>query len=128
MRLKPAYIRSCWPWIREGLEEVKKLRGGTWRLEDAYAECVNGNAHLWICDDGFVIFKPIVDDYSGEKILLVWLAWGKKKGDLIDEYQDQIVEIARDQQFDVLRFYRHAKGPVEHNGWKKTYTIYDMEL
>lgn len=128
MKLKPAYIRSAWPFVREGLDEVKALRGGTWRNEDVYAAVVNRDAHLWTCDDGFVIFKPIVDDYSGEKILLVWLAWGKSKSDLIAEYQDQIVEIAKDQQFDKLQFYRNAKAPSEHNGWTKTYTIYEMEL
>lgn len=128
MRLKPGYIRSHWAWIKEGLEEVKKLRGGTWRLEDVYAACVNQEASLWTSDDGFVIFKPIVDDYSGERILLVWMAWGKSKGDLIAQYQDQIVDIAKEQAFDILRFYRHAKGPAEYQGWTKTYTIYDMEL
>lgn len=126
--LKPAFIRTCWPFVREGLEKVKALRGGTWRIEDVYADCIHKAAYLWIADDGFVIFKPITDDYSGENILLVWVAWGKANVDLVDKYQDQIVEIAKEQRFDIIRFYRNAKVPVEYKGWKKTYTIYDMEI
>ena len=128
MRLRPAYIRSHWGWVQEGLREVKALRGGTWRPEDIYAECVNKDAFLWISDDTFVILKPTVDDYSGERILMVWMAWGKSKEDLMVKYQEQIVEIAKDQGFEKLQFYRHAKCFVEHKGWTKTYTIYEMEL
>jgi hypothetical protein len=126
--LKPVSIRTCWPFVQEGLEEVKRLRGGTWRNEDVYADCVHGKAYLWLSDDGFVIFKAETDEYSGLKILIVWFAWGKANVDLIDKYQDQIVGIGKEQEFDIIRFYRNAKGPVEFKGWKKTYTIYDMEL
>lgn len=126
--LRPAFIRAEWAFVKEGLDEVKRLRGGTWRPEDVYADCIHKAAYLWVCDDGFVIFKPIVDEYSGENILLVWLAWGKSNVDLIDRYQNQIIEIAKSQDFTTIRFYRNAKGNVEHKGWRKTFTIYDMEI
>jgi|APCry1669192062_1035393.scaffolds.fasta_scaffold00042_6 hypothetical protein len=128
MSLKPAYIRSCWPFVLDGLKEVKKLRGGTWRFEDVYADCVHKVAHLWLADEGFVIFRPEVDDYSGQKILLVWMAWGQSDDDLIDKYLPQIVDIAKSQEFDILRFYRHAKGPSDYKGFRKTHTVYDMDL
>lgn len=128
MLLKPANIRACWPFVREGIEKTKALRGGSYRPEDVYAACVNREAFLYLCDEGFVILKPIMDEYSLERILLVWLVWGEGDADLIEKYQGEIVDIARGEAFDKLQFYRHAKGPVEYRDWVKTYSIYEMEV
>lgn len=126
--LRPANIRAHWPFVREGIEKTKALRGGTYRPEDVYAACVNREAFLYLADEGFVILKPIMDDYSLERILLVWLVWGAGDADLIAKYQAHIVAIAKAEAFDRIQFYRHAKGSVESGGWTKRYTIYEMDL
>lgn len=125
--LKQTPIRQVWNWLRPKLEYVKDIRGGTWRPEDVYAACVNNEAFLYTAPEGFVALKPMVDDYSGERFLLVWIAQGDG-GDCIDRYQEQLIEIARDAGYNRLQFWRRPHGECESKGWKKAYTIYELEI
>lgn len=120
-------IRQVWDTVRPQLEYVKEIRGGTWRPEDVYAACVYGVADLYVDDKGFVILRPMVDDYSRERFLLVWMAYGEGY-DFMDRNQAQVVALARANGFTKLQFWRKARGNYESKGFHKEFTIYEMEL
>lgn len=127
--LKPANIRdrAVWQRIRPHLEYVRDIRGGDWHPEDIWAACSRGDAFLFMADEGFVVLKPMRDDFSGVRFLLVWLAYGEG-GDCIDRYQDDLIEIARQAGYSRLQFWRRPRGEVQAKGWQKQYTIYELEI
>lgn len=132
MTLKPvsiAQFRREWSFYRECLEKIKAIRGGSWRPEDVYAAVVNREAYPWTFPEGFMILKPIQDDYDGTPILLIWIAWGESTEHLLEKYREQTLEIARADGFERIQFYRAPKGVVE--GWRgirKAYTIYELDV
>ena len=73
-----ADIRKEWDWVKVGVKEI--LIGQpqlTYRPEDVYAECVNGNATLFVLEKNFAITTVYLDKYTDDKIFLGWLTWGK---------------------------------------------------
>lgn len=94
--LTPAQIRSEWDRVRPQLEGLAK--GQDWRPEDVYAECLYGRAVLYTCPEGFVVLKELVNQYSGEKYLFIWVACGSGSVEghtLINWYWPQISVIAQ---------------------------------
>ncbi len=76
-----ADIRKEWDWVSKGVREI--LEGTpqlTFRQEDVYAACVNGQAMLWITTEGFVVTTVEVDQFTEDRTLLVWLAWARDRG------------------------------------------------
>ena len=73
-----ADIRKEWDWVKVGVKEI--LIGQpqlTYRPEDVYAECVSGNATLFVLGKNFAITTVYLDKYTDDKIFLGWLTWGK---------------------------------------------------
>jgi hypothetical protein len=78
---QPANIRECWGEVKEGLESIlKEIPQLSFLPEDVYSECVNGRAHLFTSPIGFVILTTEIDQFTGEKTLLIWLAYVYEKG------------------------------------------------
>ena len=74
-------IRREWYWVKKGIEEILAEQPQlTFRPEDVYAECVNGNALLWVTYEGFVITTSRKDTYTGDETFLFWIAWAKQRG------------------------------------------------
>lgn len=74
-------IRQEWDWVKKGVEEILKLDPNlTFRPEDVYASCVNGESQLWIHPDFFNVATIEVDPFTGQKTFLLWLSWAKKRG------------------------------------------------
>ena len=49
-----ADIRDEWGWVGPALQELKtQIPSLTWRPEDVYAECLYGNALLYVASEGF---------------------------------------------------------------------------
>ena len=68
-----ADIRREWDWVKQGIEEILAQQPQlTFRAEDVYAECVSGEAILWVAPEGFVITGTEFDRFNGQKNLLVW--------------------------------------------------------
>ena len=127
--LEAANIRdeAIWAKVRYALSYVKDIRGGDWMPEDVFAACSRGEAFLFMAEEGFVILKPMRNDFTGAPFLLVWMAYGEG-GDCIDKYQDDLIEIARQAGYLRLQFWRRPRGEVSAKGWQKQYTIYELEI
>jgi hypothetical protein len=73
-----ADIRKEWDWVKVGVKEILIDQPQlTYRPEDVYAECVNGNATLFVLGKNFAITTVYLDKYTDDKIFLGWLTWGK---------------------------------------------------
>jgi hypothetical protein len=125
--LTPTPIREVWDEIRPKMAQVKDIRGGNWRPEDIYAACVHGDAFLYTAPEGFVVLRPMNDEFAGTRFLLVWLAYGEG-GDCIAKYQGELLELARSAGFSRLQFWRRPLLASASGGWAKAFTIYEMEV
>ena len=73
-----ADIRKEWDWVKVGVKEILIDQPQlTYRPEDVYAECVSGNATLFVLGKNFAITTVYLDKYTDDKIFLAWLTWGK---------------------------------------------------
>ena len=73
-----AAIRKEWAWVKVGVKEILIDQPQlTYRPEDVYAECVSGNATLFVLGKNFAITTVYLDKYTDDKIFLGWLTWGK---------------------------------------------------
>ena len=76
-----ADVRDEWGWVGPALQELKtQIPSLTWRPEDVYAECLYGNALLYVASDGFVITNVITDQYTKDRTLHFWIACAQELG------------------------------------------------
>jgi hypothetical protein len=132
-----ADIRREWDWVSRGvdfiLQEQPQL---TFRAEDVYAACVNGDATLFVqkeaLNPGFAVTYIDHDKYSGESGLLIWIAHlrerGLKSGVEIMEFFDQVAR-------DCGCTYIEARSPIESlgehflkNGWDLDTRVYTRKV
>ena len=73
-----ADIRKEWDWVKIGIAEILTDQPQlTYRAEDVYAECVNGDATLFILEKNFAVTTIYLDKFTNDKVFLRWLTWGK---------------------------------------------------
>lgn len=79
MSLEFADIRTNWGIVKEGLETILTESQPDWKVEDVYAECVAGNAHLLMntarTATGFTIIQSVKIPFSNRSKLLIWIAF-----------------------------------------------------
>lgn len=96
--LEPCNIREVWDDIRPGLEAIKDMwpASNTWRPEDVYAEVVNGNAILYVTEDGFAVCAIETDRWTEVKDLFIWIAYSyhDKPMGLLNKYWPSFIEVA----------------------------------
>ena len=128
-----ADIRRERDWVKQGIEEILAQQPQlTFRAEDVYAECVSGEAILWVAPEGFVITSTEFDRFNGQKSLLVWLAWAKELGNnCVIKYWDFFATVAKEAKYSKLM----VKTPVTKlepyllkQGWIKETVLYTREL
>ena len=128
-----AQVREEWVWVKRGVEEILAEQPQlTFRPEDVYAACLNGEAHLWVAPEGFVITTAEVDEFTGAKTFLLWLAWAKNRGQSCAiKYLPFFAELARENGFKNIET-RTPVTALENyflaEGWKKDTVIYTREL
>jgi len=94
-QLQAFHVRDVWDKILPGLLEVKKRAKPSWRPEDLYAACLNGQLYVFMPDEDssdFVLLGEGVSAYTGKRILKIVVAYSKD-GNAIKKYGDQIDEI-----------------------------------
>ncbi|CAN8142882.1 hypothetical protein THIOSC15_970002 [uncultured Thiomicrorhabdus sp.] len=109
MNLELADIKDHWFEINCELTNLHikdNQRGVTdWIPEDIYAACIYGYAKLYICEDGYLIFKMNSDEF------VIWFALSTSPNiQVIDEYFGDICEIAEQAQAKTMAFYTTRKG------------------
>ena len=125
--------RREWDWVKPGVEEIlRNSKTLTYRAEDVYAACVNGQAVLWVTSEGFVVSTTEVDHFTGKKTMFLWLAWAKEKGNsLVSKYQSFFERVAREAGYSYLETRSPFLGLMSHletNGWTVDTVVYTRAL
>jgi len=98
IKLEPSNLAEVWDTIKPGLEEIKAAWPAisTWRVEDVYAEIRAERSLVFVTEDGFAVCKPVIDEFSGEGELFIWIAYSfKPGGNMISKYLPSFIEVAR---------------------------------
>jgi len=126
-------IRREWYWVKKGIEEILAEQPQlTFRPEDVYAECVNGNALLWVTYEGFVITTSRKDTFSGDETFLFWIAWAKQRGrNCVIKHLPFFENKAREAGFKYVELRTPIKELEEYflkQDWMKDTVIYTRGL
>ena len=74
-------IRQCWDEVKTGIESIIADDPNlTFRPEDVYSECVNGRAELFTSPIGFLVLSTEIDPFTGDRTLLIWIAYVYETG------------------------------------------------
>ena len=70
-------VRLEWDWVKPQIENILSEQPYlTYRPEDVYANCINGNAILLtVGKTKFVVVETLTDNFTHTKTLNIWLAW-----------------------------------------------------
>src|SRR5882762_4892670 len=118
MRLVRVEIQPNWERIKS---YVEGLVSGTHSIvEDVYAACKYGHAHLFMSEDGFVILQEQIHPMDKEKELLVWLGQMFDNRNMFISYESEIREIAKEIGVKRVVFFTTRSGfaRVLPEGWK----------
>jgi len=126
-------IRHEWDWVKRGIEEILAEQSQlTFRAEDVYAACLNGEAQLWVAPECFVISTAEHDYFTESKTFLVWLAWVKERGqNCVIKYYPFFAQVAKENGFsniEVRTPIAALEGYLLAEGWKKDTVVYTREL
>ena len=111
--ISPQELRSWWPSVKPGLENVKTKSPEDWIIEDVYVDCYNGRSMLWALIDesrviGYWVLQP-----DGDK-LHVWAGWSlENRHDNLENGLKYIKEIARQGNAKYITFSSHRKGWIK---------------
>ena len=89
---------SCnFHWVRPAVQEILDANLQlTYTTGDIHAACEQGVADLWTTSEGFVVTTGETDLFTGERTMLIWLAWAKERGtNLVDKHQDFFIAQAK---------------------------------
>lgn len=95
MKLIATDYRQAWDQILPALTKTLKRFGNGLRPEDVYCDLRMGMAALYLCEDGFIIFK-VSTNAVGQRELLVNWAYSHSREKVIAKYSDDIDCIARE--------------------------------
>lgn len=120
-------IRDCWEEIYPGLDHTRRKIGAPWRPEDVYAACVAGRAHVYACDEGFIVVQPQINAFNGRPEMFLWVAYARGQGN-IDAFQDQVDELAEEHGFGRIVMWSNRPGFQKSAGWNAVATVYERVL
>jgi hypothetical protein len=126
-------IRKDWdsvgPAVNRLIQDYPQL---SFRSEDVYAAVVSGEAIYWKAPEGFVISTVEIDEFSGEKTLLIWLAWSHKRGKKnVLKYYPFFQKTAKEAGMEAIE----VRTPLPEMrqilvgaGWKVDTVVYRLEV
>lgn len=126
-------VRSEWDWVKVGIEEILAEQPQlTFRPEDVYAECLSGDAVLWVAPEGFCISTKLFDQYTGGYTFFLWLGWAKTRGEnCAVKYMPFFCQFAKENGFKHIETRTPISALEEYftsEGWNKDTVIYTREL
>ena len=106
-------IREVWDTVKVGLEHVSKDTSADWRLEDVYAECVRGEAHILMdtarTTTGFIILQSVRIPFQQAAKLLIWIAYDPVENSLAT-YCEELETLARNTGHKQIEFLSPHEG------------------
>jgi len=134
MTLIRSDIRLVWDSVLPGLRYIKEKCNAPWRTEDIYANCVSGNAEIFLVKNyphRFAVVQEKVCPFSLKKSFLVWIAYDESNKWGAANYLNELEEIARNYGCDSVEFWSPRKGMqklTEKSGYKPESTIYKKRI
>lgn len=95
MSLQPANYRTAWDSIQPGLLEALAQQRAGIRPEDVFCDLKMGIAALYLCEDGFIIFK-VTTDAIGRRTLIINWAYSSAHEKVMAKYADEVDAVARE--------------------------------
>lgn len=128
-----ANVRQEWIWVKRGVEEILAEQAQlTYIPEDVYAACLNGDAHLWVAPEGFVVSTEERDEFTGARTFLIWLAWAKDRGQCCAiKYYPFFARVAKQHGFNKIETRTPIPALEDYflaEGWQKDTVVYTREL
>jgi hypothetical protein len=131
-------FRPWWDRILPGLMSAMEPHRGLMRPEDVYLDLALNQSKLFVCDDGFVIVKrepiylPSLPAAEQAYELLVWWAYSSASRSVIQQYEEQVLEIAQTMQCKRVGFLdpvlRRGYERVLLEPWKIAYVKWTREV
>ena len=120
-------------WVLPAIQEILDANPMlTFTAGDVYAACEAGAATLWTTADGFVVTTGETDAFTGQRTMLLWLAWAKKRGmNLVAQHQDFFVARAREQGYINIETRSAVPELREYfleQGWKIDTIVYTRDV
>ena len=120
-------------WVLPAIQEILDANPMlTFTSGDVYAACESGAATLWTTEHGFVVTTGETDTFTGERTMLIWLAWAYKRGmNLVARHQDFFVALAREQGYVNIETRSAVPELQEYfleQGWKIDTIVYTREV
>ena len=127
-------IREVWDTVKVGLEHVSKDTSADWRLEDVYAECVRGEAHILMdtarTTTGFIILQSVRIPFQQAAKLLIWIAYDPVENSLAT-YGEELETLARNTGHKQIEFLSPHEGLwslAQASGYKLQWAVLNKEL
>ena len=120
-------------WVFPAIQEILDANPAlTFTCLDIYCACQAKAARLWTTDEGLVVTTGETDEFTGERTLLIWLAWARKRGtNLVAKHQDFFVQLARKEGYKKLET-RSAVPDLKHHflsqGWQIDTIVYTRDV
>ena len=126
-------IREDWDYIRPCLDSLLETCPDlSFRVEDVYAEVVAEQAVYWKAPEGFVVSTTEVDQFTGKKTFLIWIACAYKRGNRnMLKYYPFFQSVAKQLGMEALevRTPHNAIQPLLLDaGWKIDTVVYRFEV
>lgn len=120
-------------WVLPAIQEILDANLMlTFTPGDVYAACESGAATLWTTEHGFVVTTGETDTFTGERTMLIWLAWAYKQGmNLVAKHQEFFAGQARQQGFvkmEVRSAVPELKDYILSQGWELDTIVYTREV
>jgi len=125
---------SCnFHWVRPAVQEILDANPQlTYATGDIHAACEQGVADLWTTSEGFVVTTGETDLFTGERTMLIWLAWAKERGtNLVDKHQDFFIAQAKGGGFVKLETRSAVPELREYfleQGWQIDTIVYTRDV
>jgi hypothetical protein len=127
-------IREVWDTVKVGLEYVSEDTSADWRLEDVYAECVRGEAHILMdtarTTTGFIILQSVRIPFQQAAKLLIWIAYDPIENSLAT-YCKELETLARNTGHKQIEFLSPHKGLwslAQANGYNLNWAVMNKKL
>lgn len=134
MSLNYVDIREVWDTVKVGLEHVSNDTSADWRLEDVYAECVRGEAHIMMdtarTTTGFIILQSVRIPFQQAAKLLIWIAYDPIENSLAT-YCKELETLARNTGHKQIEFLSPHKGLwslAQANGYNLNWAVMNKKL
>jgi hypothetical protein len=120
-------------WLGPAIQEILDAHPQmTFTPGDVYAACEQGSATLWTADGGFVVTTGETDAFTGDRTLLIWLAWASERGtNLVTQHQDFFIEHARKggyNKLEVRSAVPELKDYIISQGWQIDTIVYTRDV